>query len=549
MAVTQYIGARYVPLFADPAEWNSTREYEPLTVVLYQGASYTSRQAVPIGIDISNDDFWVRTADYNAQVNQYRQEVLTFDGRITANATAISDEVSARSAADTALQGSIDAETSAREDAVTQLSTDISDEVSARTAADTALQGSIDAETSAREDAVTQLSTDISDEVSARTAADTALQDSFDASILQETNARIAADNALSLRIDEVSGLGTFGRLFEGQKSIGFGDSNMVGGEAGTNHVYRQICDKLGCLYDNRGVNGVTFSNTSGRGSIIDQISLSESDEDVKLVVVIGGINDLHYTDFNETTFANNVRATLNMAHNYYPNAVIVCIFDQGRQWPNARNLRYAFAMNRACGTMSYSCMSVPTIDVSLDSGMYASQNHWNESGCAIVANRAVSMLVGGSIAPMRAVRTTPTIESAFSDVHVNVMTYIDPVDCIRTDEYGIYFGSGFKYNNETTGTIPSGTRICDLPGGFSQMLGRTALNFVLVPTSFASSGGQTGNIQHTSFNFVQDESNNHSLTDSPILHFNTYYQTNVANINSHHTDMYFIRKMYPISY
>ena len=513
MAVTQYIGARYVPLFADPAEWTSTREYEPLTVVLYQGASYTSRQAVPIGIDISNDDFWVRTADYNAQVNQYRQEVQTFDARITANATAISDEVSAR------------------------------------TAADTALQGSIDAETSAREDAITQLSTDISDEVSARTAADTSLQDSFDASMLQETNARIAADNALSLRIDEVSGLGTFGRLFEGQKSIGFGDSNMVGGEAGTNHVYRQICDKLGCLYDNRGVNGVTFSNTSGRGSIIDQISLSESDEDVKLVVVIGGINDLHYTDFNENTFTNNVKATLNMAHNYYPNAVIVCIFDQGRQWPNARNLRYAFGMNVLCGTMPYPCMSVPTIDICLDSGKYASQNHWNESGCAIVANRAVSMLVGGSIAPMRAVKTTPTIASAFSDVHVGVMTYIDPVDCIRTDEYAIYLGSGLKYNNATTGTIPSGTQICDLPGGFSQLMGRTALNFTMVPTSFASSGGQTGSIQHTSFNFVQDESNNQSLTDSPVLHFRTYYATDVANLTSHHTEMQFIRKMYPISY
>ena len=33
MAVTQYIGARYVPLFADPMHWDSTRTYEPLTVV------------------------------------------------------------------------------------------------------------------------------------------------------------------------------------------------------------------------------------------------------------------------------------------------------------------------------------------------------------------------------------------------------------------------------------------------------------------------------------------------------------------------------------
>lgn len=74
---------RYVPLFADPLEWDNTRTYEPLTIVLYQGASYTSRQAVPVGIDISNTEFWALTGNYNAQVEQYRLEVQHFDGRIT----------------------------------------------------------------------------------------------------------------------------------------------------------------------------------------------------------------------------------------------------------------------------------------------------------------------------------------------------------------------------------------------------------------------------------------------------------------------------------
>lgn len=72
--VRQYIGARYVPLFADPAEWNNTRAYEPLTIVIHQGNSYTSRQCVPIGIDITNTDYWALTGNYNAQVEAYRQE-------------------------------------------------------------------------------------------------------------------------------------------------------------------------------------------------------------------------------------------------------------------------------------------------------------------------------------------------------------------------------------------------------------------------------------------------------------------------------------------
>lgn len=89
MAVREYVGARYVPLFADPLQWSNTRTYEPLTIVVNQGNSYTSRQFVPTGIDISNEDFWALTGNYNAQVEQYRQEVLAFDGRITKNANDI----------------------------------------------------------------------------------------------------------------------------------------------------------------------------------------------------------------------------------------------------------------------------------------------------------------------------------------------------------------------------------------------------------------------------------------------------------------------------
>lgn len=91
MGVTQYVGARYVPIFADPAEWNKTRTYEPLTIVLHEGNSYTSKQFVPKGIDINNDDFWAETGNYNAQVEAYRKEVLYFDDRITKNENDIAE--------------------------------------------------------------------------------------------------------------------------------------------------------------------------------------------------------------------------------------------------------------------------------------------------------------------------------------------------------------------------------------------------------------------------------------------------------------------------
>lgn len=98
MAVKQYIGARYVPEFADPLDWDSSKTYEPLTIVYYEGNSYTSRQSVPTSIDINNTDYWALTGNYNAQIEQYRtevqqyqQQVSSFDGRITDNANSITE--------------------------------------------------------------------------------------------------------------------------------------------------------------------------------------------------------------------------------------------------------------------------------------------------------------------------------------------------------------------------------------------------------------------------------------------------------------------------
>ena len=87
MTVREYIGARYVPLFM--GEWDIDATYEPLSIVQYQGNSYTSRQFVPNGIPITNGVYWAETGNYNAQVEAYRQEVLQFDDRITQNSDDI----------------------------------------------------------------------------------------------------------------------------------------------------------------------------------------------------------------------------------------------------------------------------------------------------------------------------------------------------------------------------------------------------------------------------------------------------------------------------
>ena len=120
--VREYIGARYVPVFADPAEWDNTRGYDPLTIVLHQGNSFTSTQYVPSGVDIGDTKYWLETGNWNAQIEAYREEVLRYDGRIAqnaddikANTAAIADEAAARASADTALQQLIESEETARQ--------------------------------------------------------------------------------------------------------------------------------------------------------------------------------------------------------------------------------------------------------------------------------------------------------------------------------------------------------------------------------------------------------------------------------------------------
>jgi hypothetical protein len=100
MATKEYIGARYVPLFADPIEWDKTKTYEPLTIVYHGGNSYTSRQYVPVGIEISNESYWALTGNYNAQVEQYRKDTATLEIKLQS-------ETGSRESADTALSNRI----------------------------------------------------------------------------------------------------------------------------------------------------------------------------------------------------------------------------------------------------------------------------------------------------------------------------------------------------------------------------------------------------------------------------------------------------------
>ena len=77
---SMYIGARYVPIFADPVEWDDKREYEPLTIVVHDGNCYTSKCYVPKGAQLppypeGQTKYWVKTSDYNYQFADLKKTV------------------------------------------------------------------------------------------------------------------------------------------------------------------------------------------------------------------------------------------------------------------------------------------------------------------------------------------------------------------------------------------------------------------------------------------------------------------------------------------
>ena len=76
MAIRNYVGARYVPKFADPIGWQANTSYEAMVIVTYNNSSYTSKIPVPptVGNPAENSKYWALTGNYNAQIEEYRQE-------------------------------------------------------------------------------------------------------------------------------------------------------------------------------------------------------------------------------------------------------------------------------------------------------------------------------------------------------------------------------------------------------------------------------------------------------------------------------------------
>lgn len=185
MAVREYVGARYVPKFADPVEWQENTAYEGLTIVTYNNTSYTSKKPVPaaVGTPKNNSEYWAKTGDYNAQVEQYRQDVEKAVEKvedIEEHVQDTSDKFDAR--VETALGDIADKQKDA-EDAIAEDKQDALDKIA---------------------EAIEPITTGLATEKAERVAADKAIEEANGVAIAQEIVDRQNADKKLQETIDNI---------------------------------------------------------------------------------------------------------------------------------------------------------------------------------------------------------------------------------------------------------------------------------------------------------------------------------------------------------
>ncbi len=177
----------------DQITWDITKQYTRNTLVIdYDGTAYLSKQPVPIGIAITNTDYWMPIFNYDDSINTLRANIATNErNHTTATAERHAGDlvwlgnalykVTVDMPAGTAYIAGTNVELYTIEDYLLFLKGAIAAEAQARESADTTLQGNIDAEVLARQGADTTLQGNIDAEVLARQGADTALQNDINA--------------------------------------------------------------------------------------------------------------------------------------------------------------------------------------------------------------------------------------------------------------------------------------------------------------------------------------------------------------------------------
>lgn len=313
--------------YAEPLLWNITSQYEQNTLVQDStGNTYLSKKPVPTGIPITNNEYWLKVADFSGTADVIRKSIADANDEASTTSSAdreVGDLVwlsgflykvlrhinigdayvsegdnpnvtkvtveellnELKTEISTTFQSQIDEETRAREESDALITGNLNKEITNRESSDNLINTKIDNEITARTDAVNTINGNIN--------TINGNINTLDNKIDNETTNRENSDDLINNRIDDIEG-----RIVSitGRKYILVADS--YGALGWTENVKTEL--GLDAYIINNG--GAGFVGNGGGSTWNQSIvvlagTLSPNERaSITDIIVLGGVNDYSYT-------------------------------------------------------------------------------------------------------------------------------------------------------------------------------------------------------------------------------------------------------------
>lgn len=437
------VGPRVTPNFIKEP-WNKLNGYNFFDVVKDgTGTSYIAiKPVVPTNTELTDEEFWFKWSDPNAQLNELEEIVKLYDGRISQNASAITEEVARAKAAEQA------EEQRATAAEATKAPNNHASQDTTYGIGNTVNYGHVK----------------LSDDTGSTSGANDgiAATPSMVNALVQDVQSKFNAK--LATKADRAE--------FAGKKLVTIGDSIMYGtgtSDNTTQSIAAQIAAMLDMTVYNYAENNAGFTtNGSGtrKANYLNQLNAAHAEHpDADVIVISGGCNDATV----DTDVYTAAVTAFRYAHDNFPNAkVFAAPFQYGACQGNdtiangnsGRNIKVINNISRAA-LATNTCLISHCWEMMVgQSQLLSDAIHPNAEGAKIQAAKIVMGMLGYDYRP----------------------TYYDlptPGSNVNRDEFTAYCIDGIvtvQGTCKTTGQVGAFNLIMTLPDyanrGTSRVLG-----------------------------------------------------------------------------